>query len=788
MVLSLDNAGRLLPRLSGFSVDGQYAFVFFHSRLAVFSLSTRLQIKSFALSKANSFLKMFPSPKNSDIIYILDDKNTLNVLNWRSSSLSPIVASFALPNLENETETNYTDFVNFINENKFCFLTKKFDLVVVELDSSNFSLLAQFPSTSNYAISNNNRSLVFLNAITHELSVFCFDDSLENQLQNFTCSYLHKTPISRVAISNNVDAPQVALASSSGTIQLLYINPNKQTSNQRVLKWHINQPFALDFTHDGQYLISGGSEKVLVFWNIVTEKQQFLPRLNGSIVDIIVSEATPFLYGIILGLIDGESQFLILGSTDLISKLDVSSPRIFNGNNQLPRQLLMENKNPIDPNQLIDPKLGSVYKNLQKDVKFYTKNSGKHYKFKYSHDFQSKFLPHPITNNLYIPTGAHVQIYNTVKPSASTMMSIAPLVQQYGKVGNEQKIKDPVVTDIKFTHNANWLISLDVETRGEVEDNVGKFESIETLRFWKSTSTDDEFTLQTKIIQPHSSKITCIAIAPKAYFNGEAIATVDDKGSVKLWRPNSNSWTLRKFHSSNSTQLGIKKSLCCWSPDGSIIAVVNGGKVSLINVNTFETINSFELQDEHPQLIQFINDGASLLIATRTHVVSFNLLKSIVEWGIQIGWGNSIVKSNNEEVMIIGKWFSKSAEIVSRVSIWQNGICKSCIDYEGILIGAEWSDGWNKWVIVDINGQIGFTGQNSTSIAIEESNDEADGWMVSVLGQARVLNDVHNANSNANSNSIENDRLGLKTGVFDRLLDDWDVQLDVLFDRVVSVL
>jgi NET1-associated nuclear protein 1 (U3 small nucleolar RNA-associated protein 17) len=47
--------------------------------------------------------------------------------------------------------------------------------------------------------------------------------------------------------------------------------------------WHSHAVLSMCFSDDGAYLLSGGSEGVLVIWQTKTSQKQFLPRLGGAI-------------------------------------------------------------------------------------------------------------------------------------------------------------------------------------------------------------------------------------------------------------------------------------------------------------------------------------------------------------------------------------------------------------------------------------------------------------------------------------------------------------------------
>ncbi|KAK4570548.1 NET1-associated nuclear protein 1 [Recurvomyces mirabilis] len=80
----------------------------------------------------------------------------------------------------------------------------------------------------------------------------------------------------------------------------------------RVLHWHRTSPSTIKFSPDGNYLISGGSETVLVLWQLATGKQQFLPHLGAEVKRIGISTAGD-RYAVLLG----DNSVIVLSSGEL---------------------------------------------------------------------------------------------------------------------------------------------------------------------------------------------------------------------------------------------------------------------------------------------------------------------------------------------------------------------------------------------------------------------------------------------------------------------------------------
>lgn len=75
----------------------------------------------------------------------------------------------------------------------------------------------------------------------------------------------------------------IAIGNNIGQIIKLY--PNYSST----LHWHAHKVTNIDFTSDGNYMLSGGEEGVVVLWHETTNQKTFLPRLGCTIKKISVS-------------------------------------------------------------------------------------------------------------------------------------------------------------------------------------------------------------------------------------------------------------------------------------------------------------------------------------------------------------------------------------------------------------------------------------------------------------------------------------------------------------------
>jgi len=67
-----------------------------------------------------------------------------------------------------------------------------------------------------------------------------------------------------------------------------YLNPILNNFTKvNIFHWHSNMVNALTFSNNGDMLLSGGMEGVVVVWYLNGSKKDFCPRIDGEIVEIV---------------------------------------------------------------------------------------------------------------------------------------------------------------------------------------------------------------------------------------------------------------------------------------------------------------------------------------------------------------------------------------------------------------------------------------------------------------------------------------------------------------------
>jgi len=114
---------------------------------------------------------------------------------------------------------------------------------------------------------------------------------------------------------------QLAIGNATGQIHLydldtsfIYGSGKDRTRlpAPRILHWHREAVSTIKFSQDGTYLISGGTETVLVIWQLETGKKQFLPHLTSAIERLAIN-ANGDRYALLMG----DNSVMVLSTAEL---------------------------------------------------------------------------------------------------------------------------------------------------------------------------------------------------------------------------------------------------------------------------------------------------------------------------------------------------------------------------------------------------------------------------------------------------------------------------------------
>ncbi|GME79407.1 unnamed protein product [Ambrosiozyma monospora] len=675
--------GKILPEGELISPDGKFSLVLFKSQIRVFSLSTRQSVRSIKVNDLTDVVDTAFSKLNSSAIHLFTKTNKIITINWKDRVANPIIKEKTFK----FSTTPFGSILKFLKmdatEESFYLLTGKqtsnaqkiytryivktgTGQDVVELGNVKNAILF------NHSI-NRNRIVFFTTKNTLHYAEFINNDE---EIKLHTVNFQFKTQVTSLAITSGDDAI-IAAGTSSGIIQIVYVHD--QTRPQRLLKWHIDQVKALSFNHDDNYLLSGGLEKVLCFWNLESDKQQFLPRLSGTIEKIILQEGNEDLYGIYTKLNDdSDFEYIVLNAVDLVSRLNVNGVRA---------------------------KFASSVEWIAKDKKRLRKqqfNLDNDNNTKVKHDFTADFLVHDISKLVYVPSGSYLQAYDVAKNEQSFVTAIAPTIQA-GKVRSETLIQDPTIEHFAFSSDGKWMCTFDSLSTPELDDLMSAKYVKYSLKFWMFVDNlngksleSGHWELTTKIIDPHGLGVPICEIhpSPVSYHEGHAFVTADIKGNLRLWKPKfpkkvfrdlghatsnkklqQTAWTLRKIRRGTG-KLETGAVSISWSPDSSLIALAQDTSIFLVDADTFEDIEDITLPSLAGSRIRSLSIvDNNLIIVAKNRIVSFNLLtfasnELSVKVNTPIGAKHLISVDHERNLICLGvNYYTSTYDTASRIYV-----------------------------------------------------------------------------------------------------------------------
>ncbi|KAK9474142.1 uncharacterized protein V1510DRAFT_401627 [Dipodascopsis tothii] len=469
---------------------------------------------------------------------------------------------------------------------------------------------------------------------------------------------------STIAVSDN---GLLAVGAATGVIDLYYPLPDSaefaytDDENEyvmRTLKWHLDPVRALNFSLNGDYLLSGGNEKVLVFWQLDTNNVQFLPRLPGVIRNIVRNENST-LYALCLG--NNNTDIIGLSATDLNSRVHIAGVKpTFHA---LPRSSYAQLPRTSSS--------ASVFVNAPQDskAKGTAAAAGKTPKLKtYNYTVSSVTVQRTATNQVLwyfaTPEDSQVQVYDPAKGEQVAMISVAPTLQT-GKIQAEEAIPDPRVTQLDLAVDGDWMVTVDEVVPPPMDDLMSRNDLRVNLKFWHNAPPADadtavvpagaaayDWRLASRIVDPHGKGVPVAAVvaAPKRFHKGLAFATACPGGGVRIWRPTFPKlqsrqvvWTVRHIlPPAAQAPPGDRPSVAlAWSDDGSMLVLGVDTHLHVIAVPRksnpeFRVVKTLPSVLGSPVRSLSISD-TYLAVVSKTRTTVVDLLSSSALWSLTLG-------------------------------------------------------------------------------------------------------------------------------------------------------
>uniref|UniRef100_A0A8C5E1L5 WD repeat-containing protein 75 second beta-propeller domain-containing protein n=1 Tax=Gouania willdenowi TaxID=441366 RepID=A0A8C5E1L5_GOUWI len=366
----------------------------------------------------------------------------------------------------------------------------------------------------------------------------------------------------------------IATGHEDGQIRLWRNFSHKKEYTYSTLHWHHTTVGSLCFTPEGTNLLSGGVESVLVQWRYNQDTQRdFLPRLGAAITHVTVSP-------------DG-TLFTTTHSDNSKSCYTLTAQALL--------ICLYCSRESIETDLLIDPRSKALVMN------------GK---------------------------PGHLQFYSLQRDKL--MYNLDIVQQEYIYQSDLQQFE---VVKAAFNSSGNWLATVEREQKdAELELN---------LKLWAFDDQTQSFVLNTTISAPHENRITALCFSPATDSQTTTVLVSSSKdGHFKAWQLAAHTegrdgkaigdllcpcWScdfVGAYH-------GLVPSCCCFSADGSLLAVSFQEVVTVWSSASWELLTTLS---QPPGDIRDLCFGqlscSKYLLGTSTSnlLLCWNLLTCSLEW------------------------------------------------------------------------------------------------------------------------------------------------------------
>ncbi|OJD23679.1 hypothetical protein ACJ73_04968 [Blastomyces percursus] len=413
-----------------------------------------------------------------------------------------------------------------------------------------------------------------------------------------TCSDIReRSPLDQVS-SPATRVVDLALGDKEGAILIYHdiLNSLLRTENKSEagtslvtnrLHWHRNAVKTVKWSRDGNYIISGGSETVIVQYQLDTGRKQFLPHLSSHICSIVVSRTGKF-YAVRLA----DNSAMVLSTAELRPIASVSGLQLPSEVDDIARKLQRGTKKDrsVALNQ-VEADLSRLPAVL--------------------HPIQSGHLLAAVSSSPgrsldSSPNVSSLQTFDVLTNQQVSRQALARTNTTVIKTGPQgTDLTTPDVRFVGITSDGEWLSTVDEWLQYPQDVSVlyptmitSRKEKREIfLKFWRWNESMKEWELSTRVDAPHfnsslgSARVLDLASNPA----GSAFVTVGEDAVVRVWSPSAryrsgqtikdnqnqplqtwraiHSIALEKFAEGSEFAASSKAASLAFSDDGSVLAV-----------------------------------------------------------------------------------------------------------------------------------------------------------------------------------------------------------------------
>ncbi|KAL0935345.1 WD domain-containing protein [Colletotrichum truncatum] len=430
----------------------------------------------------------------------------------------------------------------------------------------------------------------------------------------------------------------------------------KDSLQARKYHWHRRAVHSVKWSKDGHYMISGGSENVLVLWQMDTGRMDHIPHLSGSIENVVVSP-TGSSYAVHLD----DNSAMVLSTAEMKPTTYISGIQSAARFTSTPKDLLVK-------------RVWSV----SDDVR---------------HPVPAALNPAE-PSRLYVCTGTGQQAM-----LAGELQS-APLLQSFDMesfrsiskqalartqptdvniTSKGNPISEPRITHVAFSQDGSWLATVDdwqppqrdlEKVAPEAREQFVKERREVYLKFWAAGEGDEPFSLSSRINSPHVTSRPETVLALAADHTSNRFATLGDDGMARIWHSrarqqdgiaskDSTGEVLHSWSCGLAVALGSnvgadalaitgengseRSGSLCFSEDGSTLFVAfgnsNDGAVYVVDTTTGEIRLTLEnLWKGHIRRLQVLSP---YVITLSDDLRVYDVVADELQYGIQLPSGRN---------------------------------------------------------------------------------------------------------------------------------------------------
>ncbi|KAB5578373.1 quinon protein alcohol dehydrogenase-like superfamily [Coniochaeta sp. 2T2.1] len=303
--------------------------------------------------------------------------------------------------------------------------------------------------------------------------------------------------------------------------------PRKGTALQPVKKhWHRRAVHSVKWSHDGNYLISGGAEEVLVLWQLDTGKTDYLPHLGATIENIVVSPRGSS-YAVHLD----DNSTMVLSTSEMKPTTYVSGVQSVVLSDTKSKEMLVHRVSEV-PEEIARSVPAASNPTNSSQITLAVGNG------------QQSMLADG--NSLSAP---YVQIFDVESSQSVSKQAMARTNPTEANITSEgHPIVEPMLTQVTYSHDGTWLATVDEWQPPERDVNalIDGSRSLADLcrerreiylKFWEVDEETGNLQLVTRINEAHrtvqTEPIFDLATNPTT----TQFATIGGDGVVRVWSP-----------------------------------------------------------------------------------------------------------------------------------------------------------------------------------------------------------------------------------------------------------